>query len=205
MPISRIAAAALLALAACRADAPPEQAPPAAPPPAAAPAGVVDSIHSPEEALRRFREGVPEVASLAGGARSRDELVRRFIRAVERRDTAELRSIVVTRAEFAYLLYPESRFSRPPTRMEPALLWFQMQMNSEKGISRVVRRHGGADTGFAGYACEAEPRVEGATRLWEECSIRRSDAERGEHSIRWFGSIVERGGHYKLMSYANAL
>ncbi|HYW08076.1 MAG TPA: hypothetical protein VE913_14030 [Longimicrobium sp.] len=202
MPISRIALAlAFAALAGCGADAAREQ----ASPPPAAPAGVVDSIHSPEESLRRFRVGVPEPASLSGGAASRDALVRRFIRAVERRDTADLRSIVVTRAEFAYLIYPDSRFSRPPTRMEPALQWFQMQMNSEKGISRVLRRHGGADTGFASYACEAEPLVEGATRVWEECSIRRADAERGEHSIRWFGSVVERGGHFKILSYANAL
>ncbi|HEX8672260.1 MAG TPA: hypothetical protein VF710_10235, partial [Longimicrobium sp.] len=109
-------------LAACAPDAP------AAPLAAQSPA-VVDSIFPPAEAMRRFRTGLPEVDSLSGGATSRGELVRRFVRAVETQDTAELRTLLMNRGEFVYLYFPTSRFARPPLRTDPALLWFQMQMN----------------------------------------------------------------------------
>jgi hypothetical protein len=186
--------AALLALAACAPDAP-------AAPPAAQSSVIVDSIFPPEEAMRRFRAGLPEVDSLSGGASSRGELVRRFVRAVEQQDTAMLRELLLTRAEFAYLYFPTSRFARPPLRTDPALLWFQMQMNSEKGIVRLLRRKGGADAGFRGHACEDAPVVEGENRLWEQCTVRVADGR----DDRWFGTVIERGGRYKLVSYANGL
>jgi hypothetical protein len=87
----------------------------------------------------------------------------------------------------------------------PGLVWMQMQLNSEKGIVRLLRRFGGSDTGFRGYACEAEPVVEGENRMWERCAVRLAGAEGGEVEARWFGSIIERDGHFKLMSYANGL
>jgi hypothetical protein len=193
---STILLTAILALAACAPDAP--AAPPAAQ--SSAPA-VVDSIFPPEEAMRRFRAGLPEVDSLTSGASSRDELVRRFVRAVEKQDTAELRTLLLNRAEFAYLYFPTSRFARPPLRTDPALLWFQMRMNSEKGIVRLLRRRGGADAGFRGHACEDQPVVEGENRLWERCTVRLADG--GED--RWFGTVIERGGRYKMVGYANGL
>jgi hypothetical protein len=189
--------AALLPLAACAPDAP--AAPPAAQAPAP-PAPVVDSIFPPEEAMRRFRAGLPEVDSLSGGASSRGELVRRFVRAVEKQDTAELRTLLLDRAEFAYLYFPTSRFARPPLRTDPALLWFQMQMNSEKGIVRLLRRKGGTDTGLRGHDCEDAPVVEGENRLWERCTVRVAEGE-----VRWFGTVIERGGRYKIVGYANGL
>jgi hypothetical protein len=126
--------------------------------------------------------------------------VRRFVRAVEKQDTAELRALLLSRAEFAYLYFPTSRFSRPPLRTDPALLWFQMQVNGEKGIVRLLRRKGGTDAGFRGHECEDTPVVEGENRLWEKCTVRVADG-----ADRWFGSVIERGGRYKIVSYANGL
>ena len=180
-------------LAACAPDAP-------AAPPAAQSSVVIDSIFPPEEAMRRFRAGLPEVDSLSGGATSRGELVRRFVRAVETQDTAELRTLLLNRAEFAYLYFPTSRFARPPLRTNPALLWFQMQMNSEKGIVRLLRRRGGTDAGFRGHSCEDQPVVEGENRLWERCTVH---VDGGDD--RWFGTVIERGGRYKMVGYANGL
>ncbi len=185
----------LLALAACAPDAP------AAPPAVRSSARVVDSIFPPEEAMRRFRAGLLKVDSLSGGASTRGELVRRFVRAVEMQDTAELQALLLSRAEFAYLYFPASRFARPPLRTDPALLWFQMQMNSEKGIVRLLRRKGGADAGFRGHACEDEPVIEGENRLWERCTVRVADSA----AVRWFGTVIERGGRYKMVGYANGL
>ena len=88
-----LGAAAIAALAACgspdaRADLPES-------------GRVVDSILPREEALRRFREGLAPVDSLAGGAGSRDELVAAFVRGIAAADTAAIARMAVSRAEFA--------------------------------------------------------------------------------------------------------
>jgi hypothetical protein len=204
MKIRFVLAAALLFPAAC-ADAP---APAAARPPAReavpvpAQGGPVDSIIPNPEAQRRFREGLPEVSALAGGSDGREALVRRFAEAVERHDTAALRAMVMSRAEFAYLYYPHTRYTRRPYELPPELLWFQIQQNSEKGIVRVLRRLGGSSLDVRSVECEDEPESVGPARLWNRCLVHGAGAG-PEGARRLFGSIVELDGRYKFVSYAN--
>jgi hypothetical protein len=203
--------AALAAPAACggAADRP---APPAAPAPnpppnAAAPAPpgrVVDSIVPMAEQLRRFRAGLgPAPAALDGGAVSREALVRAYVRAVEARDTAALRRMVLSRAEFAFLYFPESPLARRPYEVPPGLLWFQITEGSNKGIVRALRRLGGRPLGYGGHACEGAPKREGPNRLWERCRVRVVRAPGDTAALRLFGSVLERGGRYKFVGYAN--
>ena len=172
--------------------------------PVVASAGVVDSIFPPEEALRRFREGVPAVSAFENAAPSRDSLVRRFVNALERRDTTSLRTIVMTRAEFAHLYFPTSPHARPPAQQPPALVWFLHTQNSVKGVSRALDRFGGKALGFRGYTCASAPRVEGGNTIWDDCLLH-IGAGRDTASIRLFGGVVERDGRFKLLSYANDL
>jgi hypothetical protein len=146
-----------------------------------------------------------EPTALERGESSRDALVRRFVRALEMSDTAALLALHLTRAEFAYLYYPFTQYTRPPYELSPALLWFLIEQNSEKGLVRLLRRYGGRPLGYVGYRCEQEPQREGANRLWNACRIKRK-VESGELvEERLFGSIIERDGRYKFVSYANDL
>jgi hypothetical protein len=172
--------------------------------PAAAPPTVVDSARTVEEDLREFRAGLAPVAALEGGAASREELVRGWLRAVERSDTAAVRRLVLSRAEFAYLYYPTSRFTGPPTQLEPSLLWFMMQQNSEKGIVRVLRRLGGKTLGYTGHDCTA-PVAEGPNQLWEQCTVDLGSPPADFQAKQLFGSVMEHGGRFKFVSYANEL
>jgi hypothetical protein len=173
----------------------------AASPPVAT-VGVVDSILPLEEALRRFRADLVEATALEGGAASRDELVRRFVRAVETRDTTALRQMMLSRAEYAWLYYPTSTFSREPYYQMPQLNWFLNVASSEKGITRVVARHGGRALGFAGYQCPDSARTEAGLSFWDGCLV---SFEGDSRRMRLFGSIIERDGQYKFYSYANDL
>jgi hypothetical protein len=133
---------------------------------------------------------------------SRDALVRGFVRAIEASDTAFFRDHVMNRGEFAYFFYPESEFTRPPRELPADFVWFYMQQDSEKGIGRALARHGGEPLGYTGYACAPQPRVMGRNRLWEGCVLRRVvDGQTVEE--RWFGSIVERDGRFKFVSFVN--
>lgn len=167
---------------------------------------VVDSARPIDDALRLFREGLPPVDTLSGGAADRDSLVVALTRALERHDTLALRGLVVTRAEFAFLYYPHTRYLRAPYEIEPALLWFMIQQNSEKGASRALREYGGQRFDQVRLRCERTPATVGRMREWSACVVaRRAPGSVSSEHLRLFGSIVEHEGRYKFMSYANDL
>ena len=199
----RVALGTLVVLAACSpSEASTREADSVARPGRGSAAGYVDSAMSLAEGLRRFREGLPEVDELTGGASDRDSLIVRFVAAVERGDTATVRAMVVNRAEFAWLYYPISPYTRPPTRQLPALRWFLMLHDSQNGITRVFNRYAGRPLGYVGHACESRAREESEFRFWDRCTITvREGGQAATH--RLFGSIIELRGHYKFLSYNN--
>ena len=166
--------------------------------------GPVDSAIPIEEALRRFREGLQEPRGLEGGARSREQLVRRFLRALESRDTAALRTMGTGIAEFAWFYYPASPLSRKPYELAPGLMWFQLQGESNRGASRLLDERAGRPLRYLGHSC-AKPRVEGANRLHPYCGLNRITETGDTVTERLFGLILERGNSYKFVSYANKL
>lgn len=216
-PILAAGALALAVLASgCSADRPPRAGGDAATAPATAAAvvappveppvagGTVDSIIPLAEALRRFRAGLAPVQALAGGAPSREALAARFVQALAKLDTAAVRAMVLDRAEFAYLYYPGSDLARPPRAQAPALAWFLMRQNSEKGITRALRRLGGQPLTLHALTCDGEPRRQGEIRVWSGCTVAVGTADGATADRqRLFGSIVERDGRFKFLSYAN--
>lgn len=172
----------------------------------AQPGYVVDSVLPIEEHLRRFRADIARApASLAGGADSRDALVGRFVRSLEARDTIALRSMLLTRAEFAYLVYPGSHWTRPPYQQSPGLVWLQAANANGAGLARLLERLAGRDLRFDYYGCGAEPEVIGDNRVWRDCTLRIERAPGDTRSMRLFAGIIERAGHFKVYSYGNDL
>jgi hypothetical protein len=167
-------------------------------------ATVVDSAVPIEVALERFRRNVPRPGGLTGGMASREELVRRFIGALEASDTTALRGMLLQKDEFAWLYYPTTVFFRPPYELPPALLWFQMSGQSEKGASLLLSDRAGAPLGYLGHDCATERR-EGENTIYGHCVLRRVTAPGDTVRDRLFGLIVERDGVYKFVSYANKL
>lgn len=190
-------------LAACGAEREPRA---AAADSTAAPAAVVDSTFPPDEALRRFREGLADPRELGGGAESKEALVRGFVAALARRDTAAVIAMHQTRDEFAWLYYPEAPLSRPgPQYLDPKTMWLLLRLESEKGLTRLMQRLGGSGAELGALRCEPEPRVEGPNRLWEQCRVELRGAPQGFTTQRLFGTILERGGVFKFVSYKTGL
>ena len=191
-----------IALLACAACSEPQQAQTAA-----APAGVVDSIFPIEEEVRRFKLQLPgsAPAELSNTSESREALVERFIAALERSDTAEIGALAVTSWEFIELYYPYTQYTRPPYKQSPRLLWFLIQQNSQKGIGRVLTRYGGKPSGYRGIDCRDSAKIQGPNRIWERCQVRWTGGEQKPDPMILFGSILERNGRFKFISYANDL
>ena len=164
----------------------------------------VDSALGPDEELRRFRNGLPRVDALEHGAPSRDRLVDQFVAALERKDTLALIRLHVTRREYAWLIYPSSTVARPPYRQPPEIAWMLAKANTETGLTRLLARRGGQKLGVVGYACDPKPTREGENTIWWGCVLRTASTSGIETTRqRLFGSIIERNGRFKFLSYKN--
>jgi hypothetical protein len=168
------------------------------------PGDVIDSILPMAEYLRRFRTGLTEPVRFEGGASSRDELARRFLAALATKDTAALADLAVTRAEFAWLVFPDHLYAAPPYELDPAFFWMQLGAEGAKGLNRALERYGGRPFILLALACQRDTLQlrSGPARMWSGCQVRYRDGEQ-EETRRLFGSIVERDGRAKLLSFAN--
>lgn len=164
------------------------------------PAGVVDSALPAEEALRRFRVGLVQPKQLDGPT-SRDELYRRFAEALHTKDEMALARLSVTRAEYAYLVYPEISISRPPYNQPPDIAWMLALNASRSGYSKLLGR---ADSfTLRGYECSTPPEREGAVAFWR-CTM--DVVYQGQsRRMRLFGAVVERDGRFKIATFDNDL
>ena len=164
----------------------------------------MDSIFPIEEEIRRFQVGLQPVTAFSGGAASRDALVERFLTALERADTSAFAPLALSTAEFGFLYFPESRFTGPPYKTKPGLVWFQIQNASSRGLGRALERLGGRSLGVRSYQCDAPADTVGKSKTWEGCVVTyRPPAEEGARTMRLFGGIIEREGIYKFIGYAN--
>jgi hypothetical protein len=169
------------------------------------PGYVVDSILPVEEELRRFRAAVGGAANktLENGSASRDALVQRFMSSLRANDSADLRAMLLTAGEFADLVYPESPYTHPPYRQAPSLVWMQIEQPSESGLIRVIRRLGGQPLRLVASTCAKKPDVQGANKIWTDCSVRFVDTHGNTKTTKLFGSIIEREHRFKFVSYVN--
>jgi hypothetical protein len=171
----------------------------------ASPGYVVDSILPVEEEVRRFRDAVggEPVTALAGGSRSREALVRRFMRALAADDSAELRAMELNAREFADLVYPESPYTHAPYRQSPALVWNQIQNPSASGFTRLVRRLGNQPLQYLDHSCDAKADRQGRNLIWTNCAVRLTSPNGDKTKHRLFGSIIQRDDSFKIVSYRN--
>lgn len=163
----------------------------------------IDSILPSGEALRRFQSELPVVTQLDHAARGRDELVSEFIKALERTDSSALKKLALSKAEYAFLYFPSSVYSRRPYELAPDIAWLLNDQNSRKGSTRILQRVSGRDLRFGGYTCGTSVR-EQENVFWRDCQVRYVDPASSRRVTRkLFGTIMQRGDRYKFLSYAN--
>lgn len=176
------------------------------------PGDKIDSILPMPEYLRRFREGLIEPSTLTSGADNRESLTRTFLAAVSRQDTAALGRLLITRAEFAWLIFPKHRYAAPPYELDPATFWMQLQAQSQTGFHRVLKRYGGKPIAFLGLTCQRDTLqiitphpIRSTPMIWSPCQVRYRVQGTSDSTFtkRLFGSIVMREGRAKFLTYSN--
>jgi hypothetical protein len=172
-------------------------------------AGVVDSALPIPELLRRFKASLPDTApvdSFANAAQSRDALARRFVAALNAHDTADMRRMMLSVREFAWLYYDDHFLSKPPYELPPWLMWLRAEKGSDNGLATAFGEYGGRKLVLDVVACpDSVPRRSGPLELWDHCALRMHTPKGERVDNRFFGTMVGRGGKWKFASYTNDL
>ena len=156
-----------------------------------------------ESALAHFRSTLASrPVGLENGAPTRESLVRRIVSALAASDTNALRAIAVSRAEYAWLIYPESPLLHPPYRQPIDIAWMLHAAPHAKGFARLLERLGGRPLRLESLTCDPAPVTQGANRFWTGCTARLAVGP-GAFEMRLFTALVERDGIFKVMSYDN--
>lgn len=172
-------------------------------------AGVVDSALPIPELLRRFKASLPDttpVDTFAHASPSRDALARRFVAALNAHDTADMRRMMLTAREFAWLYYDDHFLSKPPYEMPPWLMWLRAEKGSDNGLATAFGEYGGRKLTLDMVACpDSVARRSGALELWDRCALRMHTPKGERVDNRFFGTMVGRSGKWKFASYTNDL
>lgn len=168
------------------------------------PGYVVDSILPVADELGRFRTAVggTAVTRLEHASPSRAALIQEVRDALAASDARRLGALTLTAREFADLVYPESPYTQPPMRQAAGLVWAQISNASNSGFTRLITRVGGLELRIENHRCDKAPEQLGRNRIWAGCAVHLTDARGRSEWHRLFGSIIERDGRFKIISWA---
>jgi hypothetical protein len=169
------------------------------------PGYVVDSIFPINEEVRRFKAkiGGAPLTGFQRASESREALVRRIVRDVAKGDTTDLAAAAITPREFIDLVYPSSPYTHAPYKESPAIVWMQIANPSNSGFLRLTRRLGGQAFEYESHRCAEKAERQGRNTLWLGCTIRVLNPQHETNTQTWFGTIIERDGRFKVMSFRN--
>ncbi len=172
------------------------------------PGDVIDSILPMDTMLARFRVGTTAPVGLTGGASTSTALAQAIVSALASADTAALVGLLVTRAEYGWLVFPHHVYARPPYELDPGLAWLRLTSASSSGLTRLLREYGDHPMAMTSLSCAEDTTAVvrgGPVRIWGPCQVAWRGADGVEHSGRLFGSMLERDGRLKLLSYKSDL
>lgn len=121
--------------------------------------------------------------------------------ALEWRDVTPLRAVALNEREFREQVWPELPAARPERDLPFSYVWGELRQKSEAALAATLAAHGGQR-----YELVAV-RFLGETTQYESYLVRRKaevtvkDAKGTEVQLRLFGSVLEKGGRFKVFSY----
>jgi len=172
------------------------------------PGYIIDSILPPDEALRRLQQQVtdPAPTRLTGGTATRPSLIRAYWAALQQTDTTAIQGLVVSKAEFAYLYFPESAPFASGMQPEPA--WVLYEAQTGRGLTAASSRARDAlagDAALRDVVCREGGRAEGASQTSGPCGVVLRWPDQRVDTLWIASTILRRDGRYKLLGLDNAL
>jgi len=140
-------------------------------------------------------------APLPNSHDSAENLARAVLDAVERRDLDTLNALAVNRAEFTDHVWPELPAARPERNLSVGFVWGDLSQKSNITLKQTLSAHGGKRYELESIRFLGETTAYGNYVVHRESEVTVRDEEGKERQLRIFGSVLEKGGRYKVFSY----
>jgi hypothetical protein len=143
----------------------------------------------------------PEELRLEGAASSLDALLRTVERGLAESDTSRLNGLMIGDREYRDILYPAFPAAHPPINAGFETLWILQYPDSYRGMQRLLALYGGRDVHILNVRFD-EPDQDFVNFVLHEGS-RVDLTVDGERMLdtRLFGSVVEIGDQWKVLTY----
>jgi hypothetical protein len=130
-----------------------------------------------------------------------EALARALLDALAENDRASLERLTLSEDEFRGLVWPELPAARPERNLPADYVWTDLHQKSRAALGRLLVRHGGRRYQLESVTFRGESTVYATVQVKRESELFVRDAAGTVHSLRAFGSMVNRRGRYKVFSY----
>lgn len=132
---------------------------------------------------------------------SAEEISEAVLEALASGDFERLQQLSVTENEFRSLVWPELPSSRPERGLPFEYVWGDLHQKSNNELRRLFARENGKQYELLTVDFEGDSTVYDTFTVHRESKLKVRGPENVESEERFFGSILERDGQYKLFSY----
>ena len=140
-------------------------------------------------------------APLPGSAKTPEATARLALERIAAGDREGLLALALTEAEFREVVYPELPASRPERNTSADYLWRGLRQKSRNALAFTLDRHAGAPLELLAVDFLGETTDYGAYRVHRKTALTVRAPDGGKTVVRVFGSMIERGGEYKIFSF----
>jgi hypothetical protein len=117
------------------------------------------------------------------------------------RDRGTLLSLAVDEDEFRELVWPELPSARPEVNLPVEYAWGRLSQNSRLHLARTLAAHGGRRYTLVAVRFGDQPQQYASFTVHPEAELDVRDVTGAVMTLRLFGSLLERDGHWKVFSY----
>ena len=145
--------------------------------------------------------GCNPVSVLEHAESSPELLTVAVLEALEKRDEARLRQLALSEREFREIVWPELPAAKPERNLPFSLVWSDLRVKSDAALAGTLQEYGGRKLVLSDIWFRAGTEQYQSYIVYRIPTLRVIDEAGIDHEIRLFGSILERGGRFKVFSY----
>lgn len=140
------------------------------------------------------------VPSLEHTSSSAEALAAAVLEALARRDRSALERMALGEREFRDHVWPQLPAARPERNLPFSYVWGDLHQKSMAALSETLARHGGRRYALLDIAFDDDTNY-GAYRVHRHAALHVRDPQGKDMLLRICGSMVEKGGVWKIFSY----
>jgi hypothetical protein len=130
-----------------------------------------------------------------------EALSRAVLQAIERRDTEALSRLALNEEEFREHVWPELPAARPERNLPFSYVWRDLHQKSGTTLTHTLAAHGGKRYQLVSIRFTGESTPYRSYLVHRESELAVKDQAGTQHTLRMFGSVIEKRGRFKVFSY----